>query len=67
MSDNIFDVSEISLSRLEVFSELGMNERNEAAKLFRGNHFGINQQIVSHLDSSDEVFFSFQEILDTFL
>jgi CRP/FNR family transcriptional regulator, cyclic AMP receptor protein len=57
MSDNIFDVSEISLSRLEVFSELGMNERNEAAKLFRGNHFGINQQIVSHLDSSDEVFF----------
>jgi CRP/FNR family transcriptional regulator, cyclic AMP receptor protein len=57
MSDTIFEVSETSLSGLEVFSDLGMKERNEAAKLFRGKYYEINQQIVSHLDNSNEVFF----------
>jgi len=57
MSDNIFDFSETSLSGLDIFSELDINERIEAAKLFRGKYFRINQQIVSHLDNSGDVFF----------
>lgn len=57
MSDNSLEVTGATLAGVEVFSDLGGDERNEIAKLCHGHRFQAHELIVSHLEKTGDVFF----------
>lgn len=57
MSDISLEVTGATLAGVEVFSDLGADERNEIAKLCHGHRFQVNELIVSHLEKTGDVFF----------
>ncbi len=57
MCDNNLDVSGATLAGVEIFSDLNAEERQNVAKLCRGQKYGHEQLIVSHLENTGDVFF----------